>query len=181
MRFSDDDFTEICRRNPDCHIEQEANGDIIIMAPSGGETSRRNAGITAELSLWARTNGGVVLDSSGGFRLPNRALRSPDASWFSTANWESAPLAEREGFPNLVPDFVIELVSPSDTLSKQTAKMEEYAANGVRLGWLIIPAAREIHVYRPHQSEPEVHVAPLTLEADPGVLPDFKLVLAVLW
>jgi len=181
IRFSPDDFMEICRRNPERHVEQEPNGDITIMAPSGGETSRKNARITAELSTWADTHGGIVLDSSGGFRLPNGAIRSPDAAWFAADRWEAIPLAEREGFPMLAPDFLIELVSPSDTLARQVAKMQEYAANGVRLGWLVIPATKEIHVYRAGQTTPQIHVLPATLSADPEVLPGFTLNLASIW
>ncbi len=181
IRFTEDDFVEICRRNPDRHIEREANGDITIMAPSGGETSRKKARMSLALGKWAEVHGGIVLDSSGGFRLPNGAIRSPDAAWFATGRWEAVPLAEREGFPNLVPDFLIELVSPSDTLARQVAKMEEYAANGVVLGWLVIPPAREVRVYRPGPAAPEIHLGLDSLSADPEVLPGFHLDFAPIW
>ena len=181
IRFSESDFVEICRRNPDRHIELEANGDITIMAPSGGETSRMNGKMSLALGKWAEVHGGIVLDSSGGFRLPNGAIRSPDAAWFATERWEAVSLAEREGFPNLAPDFLIELVSPSDTLARQIAKMEEYAANGVRLGWLVIPATREVRIHRPGHTVPEIHLRPDALSAGPEVLPGFVLDFAPIW
>jgi Uma2 family endonuclease len=151
------------------------------MAPSGGETSRKNARIIAELIRWADVHGGIVLDSSGGFRLPNGAIRSPDVAWFASNRWEAMPLAEREGFPALVPDFVIELVSPSDTLARQVSKMQEYAANGVKLGWLLVPATREIQVYRAGHATPRIYLQPCRLAADADVLPEFSLDLTSIW
>ena len=181
IRFSHGDFLEICQRNPDRHIEQEANGDITIMAPSGSETGRRNAEITTELTLWARIHGGVVLDSSAGFRLPNGATRAPDAAWVSEEKWQAVPPEEREGFAALTPDFVVEIVSPTDTLAKQVAKMQEFAANGVTLGWLIIPKSREVRVFRSGTVDPECICDAVSLAADETALPGFVLDLRRIW
>ncbi len=174
-------FLELCRKNPDSHIERDENGDINIMAPSGGETSRRNSQFVKALGNWADTNGGIVLESSGGFRLPNGAIRAPDSAWISQANWDSCPPEEREGFPNIVPEFVAEIVSPSDSLPKLIAKMQEYAANGVSLGWLLIPATREVQIYRPGIAEPEIHRNVTSLSADDSVLPGFLLDFSRIW
>ena len=178
---SAEDFVELCRRNPEQHIEQDANGDITIMAPSGGETGRKNARITATLVNWADNHGGVVLDSSAGFRLPNGATRAPDAAWISQEQWDSVPIVEREGFPPLVPEFVVEIVSPSDSLTRQIEKMEEYTANGVSLGWLIIPDRREVRIFREIGATPETVTDAPNLGADEKVLPEFVLDLSRIW
>jgi Uma2 family endonuclease len=181
IRFSRENFVEICQRNPDRHLEQEANGDITIRAPSGSETGRRNACATAALVNWAENHGGVVLDSSAGFRLPNGATRAPDAAWISDEKWQAVPPEEREGFAALTPDFVIEIVSPADTLSKQIAKMEEYAVNGVSLGWLIIPKSKEVRIFRPEAPTPECVCEADSIVADDMVLPGFVLDLRRIW
>ena len=181
IQFSLDVFLEFCRQNPDKHIEQEANGDIIIMAPSGSETGRKNARVTASLVQWSDEHGGVVLDSSAGFRLPNGATRAPDSAWVSSAKWEAVAAEERERFPALVPEFVVEIVSPTDLLDKQKSKMEEYAANGVLLGWLLIPKLREVHIYRSGAELVEVVENPASMTADADVLPGFVLDFGRIW
>ena len=133
------------------------------------------------LGNWADSNGGIVLESSGGFRLPNGAVRAPDSAWISQTNWDSCPPDEREGFPNIVPEFVAEIVSPSDSLPKQVAKMEEYVANGVMLGWLLIPATREVQIFRAGTPEPEIHQKVTSLRADDSVLPGFHLDFSRIW
>ena len=95
------------------------------------------------------------------------------------ARWEALPEVERDRFSNLVPDFVLELRSPSDRLPDARAKMAEYMDNGVRLGWLIDPFNRTVDVYRPNQ-EVEHLEQPATVSGEP-VLPGFKLDLAEIW
>jgi Uma2 family endonuclease len=106
---------------------------------------------------------GVGFDSSTGFTLPNGAMRSPDVAWVPRAKWESLSEGERREFAPLCPDFVVELRSPSDSLRWLKTKMEEYIANGARLGWLIDPLDRKVYVYRPH--------AAVQCLDDPSVVP----------
>jgi Uma2 family endonuclease len=147
---TDDEFTELCRANPELRFERTSTGAVIAMPPAGSETGYRNAGIGGQLWLWnEQHNLGYAFDSSAGFKLPNGAIRSPDASWIMRERWEALPKKLRCGFAPIYPDFVIELVSPSDELETVQAKMREYLVNGVRLAWLIDPENRQVEIYQP--------------------------------
>jgi Uma2 family endonuclease len=171
--FTDDQFFEFCAVNKKLRIERTAEGTIIIMSPTGGETGRRNAEITRQLANWAKQDGtGLVFDSNTEFRLPNGANRSPDASWVLKSRWEALSEPEREKFPPLCPDFVLELLSPSDNLGEIKLKMEEYLASGARRGWLIDPKNRRVFVYT--GAGVRVVEDPSHLSED-SVLPGFRL------
>lgn len=175
-----DHFFEFCQVNRDLRIERTSQGDLLIMNPAGGETSRRNATLTAMFYLWAQRDGtGLVFDSSGGFTLPNGATRAPDLAWVTRSRWDALPAEDRQRFPPLCPDFVLELRSPTDTLAELQAKMEEYLDNGARLGWLIDPRGRRIYVYRPG-SDVECLEDPSRISGDPE-LPGFVLELGDIW
>lgn len=174
LKITEDSFYDLCRVNPELRLERTATGALIIMPPIGGEGSRREADITTDLNLWNRqTQLGVVFSPSAGFRLPNGADRSPDAAWVTTERWEALSPQQRSKFPPLAPDFVIELRSASDGLRPLQEKMQEYQANGVRLGWLINPQAQQVEIYRLGQVV-EVLNAPHTLSGE-AVLPGFIL------
>jgi Uma2 family endonuclease len=121
---------------------------------------------------------GLSFDSSTGFRLPNGAIRSPDASWVKTQRWQALTEEQRRGFAPLCPDFVMELRSATDQLSTLQDKMQEYIDNGARLGWLIDPSERRVYIYRPGLPIEQLD-APSTLNGDP-VLPGFVFRLDVL-
>jgi Uma2 family endonuclease len=172
--LTDDRFYEFCRLNRELRIERTAAGELFIMAPAGGDSSDRNAEITFQLRLWARRDGtGRTFDSSGGFRLPSGAVRSPDASWVSNARLAVLTDEQRRKFIPLCPDFVVELRSSSDSLPVLQGKMAEYIDNGARLGWLIDPPGGQVLVYRP-DSPPERLEKPARVSAD-SVLPGFRL------
>jgi Uma2 family endonuclease len=136
--------------------------------------------ITIQLGVWADAEGtGIVFDSSTGFRLPNSAIRSPDASWVRLDAWNKLSDRQQEKFVPLCPDFVIELRSPSDSLSDVQDKMREYMENGAELGWLIDPLEKLVHIYRP-QSQAETLDNPQTIAGDP-LLPGFVLDLQEIW
>ena len=117
------------------------------MPPAGMSTGRRNADITAQLVVWAKRDGrGIAFDSSGGFRLPNTAMRAPDASWILRSRWEQLSKEEQDVFAPICPDFVLELRSSSDTLRSLQPKMQEYIETGARLGWLIDPIAGGVYL-----------------------------------
>jgi Uma2 family endonuclease len=148
--LSDDELYDFCSINRDLHIERTSDGEIIIMPPTGAETGRRNAELTAQLVAWAKRDGrGIVFDSSTGFILDNGAERSPDVSWVRKDRWEALSPDQRSKFPHLTPDFVAELRSPSDDLDELDRKMKEYIACGTQLGWLIDPSERSVYVCRP--------------------------------
>ncbi|KKJ00646.1 Uma2 family endonuclease [Prochlorothrix hollandica] len=172
--LTDEAFYQLCQRNPDLKLERSAQGELIIMPPTGGESGRRNADITIDLGLWNReTQLGYTFDSSTCFKLPNGAERSPDAAWIATARWQALSDDDRRQFPPLAPDFVIELRSATDSLPRLRAKMEEYQTNGVRLGWLINPQDRQVEVYRSGKPVTLLDNPP-ALSGDP-VLPGFNL------
>ncbi len=179
-QMSDREFFEFCQSNRDWRIEQTSGGDIIIMPPTGGETGRRNFRLSVLFGMWAEKDGtGFGFDSSTAFTLPNGAKRSPDLAWIKRERWEALTAEERDIFPPLCPDFVVELRSQSDALQPLQAKMEEYLANGALLGWLIDPLEKKVYVYRPDQ-EVRCLDNPETISGDP-VLPGFVLDLNQLW
>lgn len=149
-RLTDDEFFDFCQQNPDWRIEMNRTGDI-IMPNTGGNTGRRNSKINFQLQFWAQNNQtGEVFNSSTSFRLPNSAKRSPDASWLAIEKWNALSEIEKDKFPPVCPDFVIELRSRTDALKNLQAKMREYIENGAQLGWLIDPKNRKVYVYRPN-------------------------------
>ncbi|MDJ0676495.1 MAG: Uma2 family endonuclease [Calothrix sp. MO_167.B42] len=178
--LTDEQFFQLCQDNSDFKFERTATGELIIMPPTGSETGDRNADLTYQLRAWSRQNKlGKSFDSSSGFKLPNGAERSPDASWVKMERWDALTQAQKERFAPLCPDFVVELMSPSDSLEKTRAKMREYMDNGARLGWLINRQQHQVEVYRLHQ-EVEVLQSPQTLSGE-DILPGFVLDLAEIW
>ena len=180
MKFTDDEFWEFCRRNDEMRIEMTKEGEVIIMPPTGSETGDRNAEITMQLRFWAKKDkSGKTYDSSTGFKLPNGATLSPDASWIRKERIETFTAKQREKFLPLCPDFVIELRSASDSLKDSQAKMEEYIENGARLGWLIDPKAKKVHVYRSNVKARILDNPKTVLGED--VLDGFELDLTEIW
>lgn len=180
QRMTDDEFYEFCQKHPDLRIERSSEGDLIIMPPTGGETGHSNFKLTVHFGNWAEKDGtGLGFDSSTVFRLPNGADRSPDVAWVRRERWEALTDEEREKFPPLCPDFVIELRSRTDRLRPLQDKLEEYIENGAQLGWLIDPQEKKVWIYRPH-SAVECLDHPATVSGDPE-LPGFLLPLDRIW
>jgi Uma2 family endonuclease len=153
-------------------FELTATGELVTMPPAGWESSERNGDLTTQVNIWNRqTRLGRVLDSSGGFTLPSGAVRSPDVTWIERSKFEN--ISSDVAFPLVVPDLVIELRSKTDNLKTLQAKMLEYRANGVRLGWLINPQQQQVEVYRLGE-ETEVLQSPNTLDGE-DVLVGFTL------
>lgn len=174
FELTDEAFEKICQANPNLKFERSTTGELIIVSLTGGETGERNSHLTGQLWFWNRqTKLGHTYDSSTGFRLPNGAIRSPDAAWVSQSRWEALTLAQRKKFIPLCPDFLVELRSTSDELEKVQAKMLEYLENNLRLGWLIDPEIQIVEIYRSQQPV-EVLNQPLTVSGE-DVLPGFVL------
>ena len=180
IELTDDQFFELCQINRDLRLERTAQGDIVVMPPTGGETGNRNSEITRQLGNWAKKDRtGAAFDSSTGFKLPNGADRAPDAAWVSRERLAQLTPQQKEKFLPLCPDFAIELRSPSDKLETVQAKMEEYIENGARLGWLVDPQAKCVHVYRPGVMA-QVLQGVLQVSGDPELL-GFVLDLREIW
>ncbi len=172
--LSDEQFFHLCRANSHWQLERTAKGELIIMSPVGGISGNREADLITDLNLWNRqTQLGKVFSSSTIFRLPNGGDRSPDAAWIATERWECLNLTEQEKFPPICPDFVIELRSRTDSLSKLQEKMQEYLDSGLRLGWLINPQEQQAEIYRANQAV-EIVQLPASLLGE-TVLPEFVL------
>jgi len=149
--MSEDEFLQFCRDNPDLNLERNSNRDIIIMAPTVYETGNFNSELIYQVADWNIKRGrpGYCFDSNTGITLPNGAVRSPDVSWVSKERHLALPEGELKIFAHVCPDFIIELRSVSDSLSTLKLKMEEYIENGCRLGFLIDPAEKNVHIYKP--------------------------------
>ncbi|MEC4815396.1 MAG: Uma2 family endonuclease [Scytonema sp. PMC 1069.18] len=180
LHLTREQFYQLCEENPDLKLERNAQGELIIMPPTGGETGKSNSTINAQVWFWNnQTNSGEVFDSSTGFTLPNGADRSPDVSWVEKSRWEALSKEQREKFIPLCPDFVIEILSPNDSLKITQNKMQEYMENGCRLGWLVNRKRQEVESYRPGQ-EVEVLKLPQTLSGE-NILPRFVLNMQKIW
>ena len=178
FKVTPEQFEQLAYAEQIARMELTKDGELITMSPTGGEAGRKNRRLTQQIGIWTDRDGtGEAFDSSTVFILPNGARRSPDVSWVELGKWNALTLKEQQGFPPLSPDFVIELVSPSDLKNQRyqdlQAKMQEYLDNGVRLGWLIEPAAKTVEIYRINE-QVEVSNNPKTLSGE-DVLPGFVL------
>ncbi len=180
-KFDDEVFERFCRENPEMQVEQTAEGEIVVMPPTGGTTGIRNFSLIFEFGKWRAKNlkKGFAFDSSTTFVLPNGAKRSPDLSWVKIERWEALTKEQQDKFPPLCPDFLVELRSKTDSLKTLQAKMREYIENGAELGWLIDPTKRKVYVYR-KDTEVEVFDQPSEVSGEP-LLPKFTLNLKSFW
>ncbi len=171
-------FQQLCEDNPDWRLELTAKGELIIMTPTGWETSKQNGNLFAQVWKWNDLSKlGEVFDSSGSFTLPNGSIKSPDVTWIATSKLEG--ISTDVTFPIVVPDFVIELRSSSDRLQTLQDKMLEYRDNGVSLGLLLNRKERQVEIYRLGK-EIEIIDSPSSLDCG-DVLPGFSLELTKLW
>ena len=178
--ISDDEFENFCRRNPDVEMEMTKEGELVIMPPTGGITGNRNFSLIGYFFNWLeKDQSGIGFDSSTVFKLPNGAKRSPDLSWIKTERWEALTEKEREKFPPLCPDFVVELRSPSDSLVNLQNKMLEYIENGADLGWMIDSFEKKVLVYR-QITYVEILENPKQVSGEP-LLEKFVLNLKKIW
>ncbi|RZM76120.1 Uma2 family endonuclease [Leptolyngbya iicbica] len=174
VHFTDEQFYQLCINNPDLTLERDAQGALILMSPVGGESGNTELELGIDLGIWNRQTGlGKVFSSSTIFRLPGGGSRSPDAAWVELSRWQALTPEQRQQFPPIAPDFVLELRSRTDSLPPLQEKMWEYLNSGVRLGWLINPQDQQVEVYRQGQP-PEVRSLPTTMSGE-AVLPGFTL------
>ena len=153
VAMTDDELMAFCAKNDFMAIERDSNGEIVVMSPSGSETGSSNSEIIVELGLWNRQAGhGKVFDSNAGFTLRDGSMRSPDASWLPLAKWNALSARDKARFAPVCPEFVIELRSPTDSLTELQARMEMWISNGALLAWLIDPQEKAVTIYRPSQA-----------------------------
>ena len=184
FRITPEQFDLLAEAEQIARMELTKDGELIVMSPTGGEAGRKNFNLYLDLGNWNRQNKlGEAFDSSTIFTLPNGARRSPDVSWIRLERWNSLTQKQKEGFPPIVPDFVVELVSPSDLKNQRYEdlqnKMQEYLDNGVRLGWLIEPKAKTVEIYRIGK-QVEILNNPQTISGE-DVLPGLVLDLSAIF
>jgi len=177
--MSDEELIRFCAENEVLRVEREPNGEILVMTPANSKTSHMNLRIGRLLDVWAEEDGrGVAFDSSGGFTLPDSSMRNPDAAWMLRSRWNAMSEEEQSSFAPC-PEFIIELRSPSDRLPDLQARMEQWIANGVKVGWLIDPLRKAVEIYRLGE-QPEIHEQPTSVQGD-GPVAGFELVMARVW
>ena len=170
-RVSDRHLELLSRDNPNARLETNSIGQLIFMSPTGGETGKRNGNLFLQVGNWnLQTKLGVVFDSSTGFKLSNDAVRSPDVSWIPINKWNSLTKKQRRKYLPIDPDFVIELMSPSDSFDEAQNKLKEYISCGVKLGWLIDPDEKQVEIYRQGKDK-EILDNPKTLSGE-DIMPD---------
>ena len=179
-KWSDEDYWAFCEANRDLRIERTAEGEIVIMPPAGGESGFRNGEVITELKIWARKDGrGQSVDSSVQFFLPDGSALSPDAAWVSNESLSRLTKQQRKKFLRLSPEFIVEVLSPTDNLKEAKAKMELWIANGVQLAWLIDGDAETVYIYRKGQPmRTRRHIREL---AGDGPVAGFVLNLVPVW
>lgn len=178
--LTDDQFFDFCAAHSEYSVERTAEGKIVIMPGTGGETGNCNIELSMQLQLWSKSDRRcVAFDSSTIFRLPNSAMRSPDVSWVLRSRLASFSKEERRRFLPLCPDFLVELTSPSDRLPAVQEKMNEWMANGCQLGWILNTAQKSVHIYRAGR-EVEILNQPTQVPGD-GPMAGFTLDLNAIW
>jgi Uma2 family endonuclease len=166
MTMTDEQFFDFCQLNQDINIERNVRGELVFMSPTGSQSEERNFNLIGQLWFWTKQDGtGVGFGSSGGFTLPNGAVRSPDAAWISKTRWSEIDPELRKKFAPICPDFVVELRSATDNLLTLQEKMTEYIDNGAKLGWLIDPQQQKVYIYRQNATVEEL-VNPSSLSGE---------------
>jgi len=174
LTVTQEQFKKIATANRDLRLEKTAQGQLIIMPPTGGSTGQKNFYLAGQLFVWnERSQLGVAFDSSTAFHLPNGANRSPDVAWIRKEKWKQLTPDQQDDFAPICPDFVIELRSKTDSLKPLREKMQEYIENGLKLGWLIDPKGKTVEIYRTNR-EVEILQYPISLSGE-NILPDFVM------
>ena len=187
LRLTPEQFERVCQANPEAVLELAADGHLIAMTPTGGETGSRNSALLVQLGLAIRQSGRPLklFDSSTGFRLPDSSVLSPDAALMRLERWQALTPEQRRSFPPLCPDLVVELASPSDEgprgVSALRRKMELYRRNGAQLGWLLLPAEQAVEIWRGDASNPPERLQPASTLNAGALFPDISIELAEVW
>ena len=177
---TDDEFMAFCAANELLRCERDANGEIVVMSPTGTVGGKTESRVFTYLTLWAMADGrGEAYNANTGFKLPNSSVRAADAAWMSSRRWNTLSEVSRKGFAPICPEFIIEIRSQSDRLTPLKQKMQEWIANGAELGWLIDPEEKTVTIYRDGQ-EPDSLFDPTSVQGS-GPVAGFELVMAKIW
>ncbi len=152
--------------------EISPQGCLLILPPTGDPGTFHETEIAVDLLVWARSHGGFVRGTSARFVLPNDARYGPDATWVAPERRDEVRQGTRP-FSHLVPDFIVEIQSPSNNRAELVDKINQFIAHGTRLAWLIDAPTRTVIKFRPGQ-EPEILHDPEYIDGDADVLPGFR-------
>jgi Uma2 family endonuclease len=177
--MTDAALLRFCAANEMLWVEREPDGDLSIKPIGGGRVSLINVAVCAALDKWADEDGRGVVLSNAGFSLPDGSMRGAHTAWMSNERWESLTEQEKDGFAPRCPEFVVEIVSPFDTLETMRTKMEQWMANGAQVGWLIDPEREVVEIYRVGRMV-EALERPEKMVGD-GPVAGFELVMARVW
>ena len=148
--YTDDELERLCLRNEDLRIERTSEGVIRVNPQTGLLTNGGNAEIIHQLrSWWDEHRRGRVFDCNAGFFLEDGSMLSPDAAYLPPEQLKGLTKAELARLAHLCPAFVIELLSPTDSLGNLRKKMEAWIANGAQLAWLVDPDRQCVEIYEP--------------------------------
>ena len=173
LTVTPEQFDRLCIDNPDLRLELTPNLELMVMAPTGGESGKRNSKLNLRIGVWnEQTELGEVFDSSTGYDFTafGGGKPSPDVSWIEKSRLEGVNIV---GLIPVIPDFIVELRSATDSLSETQTKMREYQRLGVRLGLLVNPQGQKVEIYRPGR-ELEILELPESIDCN-EVMPGFVL------
>lgn len=185
VELTEEQFYQICQTNRHLRIERGAKGELLLMPDRSSQASLRNITLWNQLYEWEikdfRKPHGTAFADSHHFRLPNEAIRSPDAAWVRVESlrqiygdlWEYMIDREKETIHYLSPDLVIEMYYPDQDLKYLQWKMQEYIENGSSLGWLMEIETQQVKIYRKARKV-ETLQFPKTLSGE-SVMPGFEL------
>jgi Uma2 family endonuclease len=181
LRMNDDEYYDFCMANANVRFERTAQGEIIIVPPAGAESDYRCVDVVTQLAVWAKRDGrGKAFGPSIEFILPSGAAYSPDGAWVSNERLTQLTKEQRRKFLRLCPEFVVEVMSPSDRLKPAREKMGDWMANGVQLSWLIDGDNQTVCLYRAGQRDAEKRGGIAKLAGE-GPLEGFELNLTDIW
>lgn len=180
-KLTDEEFFLLCQQNDLLDFERDKDGKIIVMSPSGSLSDLKATKILIALSKWneIKNSPGELFSSSAGFTLPDSSVRSPGVAWVSHEQWKKLTKEQKSKFAPVVPEFIVEVKSPSDLIQDLKEKMGLWIANGVQLGWLIDPDEEKAYTYGADGSKSIFENFNALLHGD-QVLPDFQFDLSLL-
>ena len=177
--LTDELLLQIEAVNERIRFERSSDGALVIMSFAGTDSTDAESTIFLQVGIWAISVGGRALTSGAMYRLPDGAVRMPDASWLTQEQWDGLSEAEHRGIMRRCPAFVLEVLSPGQSLKSQQQKMVHWIDCGARLGWLVDQQQSRLWVYRPGR-EPQELERPAAISGDPE-LPGLSVDLSRVW
>jgi Uma2 family endonuclease len=175
MSLTVKDLEKMQQQLPDYQMEL-VDGEIIVMSPSGYESEEVAFEVGRQIANWVRPRRlGRVTGSSAGFILPNCDTRAPDVSFVQAERLRRSP----RSFAELAPDLMVEVKSPTDSLSKLREKIDEFLSLGTKVGILINPEQHWVEVCRMGQEPVTLHDGDMLTV--PELFPGWQVLIDELW